>query len=116
MASTIASLVERLQPDTWRAQNAFCSEMQSALDTTLNFRGDNVEEVSVALNDWIRRYQPCLFGRIAAKQSAITYCLISEDSLYGDEAALRDYIHIVPTPAVGKCIDSDAAIENMAKR
>lgn len=91
MASTIALLMDKLQHDSG-AQNRFSPEMRSALDATLIFQPGNEDQVSVALNDWIRHYQPCLFGRIAAKQSAITYCLISEDELCGDESALAHHI------------------------
>src|SRR5208283_4707068 len=86
MLSEIAALMSRIEPDPWRLETGFSSEMRAALDVTLNSK--SVEEIESALTAWIRSYQPCLFGRIAAKQSAITYCLVTEEMLCGDETKL----------------------------
>lgn len=90
MSSEIEALMSRIEPDPWRSKTGFSSEMRAALDVTLNSK--SFEEIESALTAWIRKYQPCLFGRIAAKQSAITYCLITEEMLCGDEAKLKDHI------------------------
>jgi hypothetical protein len=90
MSSEIATLMSRIEPDPWRSKAGFSSEMRAALDVTLNSK--SVAEIESALNAWIRKYQPCLFGRIAAKQSAITYCIVSEEMLCGDEVKLKDHI------------------------
>jgi len=90
MSSEIEALMSRIEPDPWRSKTGFSSEMRAALDVTLNSK--SFEEIESALTAWIRKYQPCLFGRIAAKQSAITYCLITEEMLCGDEAKLKNHI------------------------
>jgi len=92
MSETIASLMDKLQPDEWRAEHGFSEEMSKALDKTLNFGAGKEQEVEATLNDWVRHYQPCLFGRIAAKEAAITYCLVNEDELCGSEVKLKDHI------------------------
>jgi hypothetical protein len=90
MPETIAVLLKNLDRDVWRERVGFSSEMQTVLDVTLRSRSE--EEITSALTGWIRNYQPCLFGRIAAKQSAITYCLITEEMLCGAEDELRSHI------------------------
>jgi len=92
MPETIASLMEKLVPDPWRVEHGFSDETAQALDLTLNFKVGKEREAEAVLNDWIRRYQPCLFGRIAAKEAAITYCLVSEDELCGSEVELASHI------------------------
>lgn len=92
MSETIASLMEKLMPDEWRAKHAFSPEMSRALDVTSVFRHGKEPEVEAVLNEWVRHHQPCLFGRIAAKESGITYCLVSEDQLCGNEVELTQYI------------------------
>jgi hypothetical protein len=90
MADTIAALMGGLEADAFRSQTRFSPEMQAALDRVLSSKSDN--DITTTLNSWISKYQPCLFGRIAAKQDAITYCLIPEEMLYGDETDLKRHI------------------------
>jgi hypothetical protein len=90
MAQTIAQMMETLEPDPWRGTNPFSPELQAMMDKTLDAKSD--DEVESAFNGWIRQNQPCLFGRIAAKRSAITYCLIREPTLLGQEADLKNHI------------------------
>jgi hypothetical protein len=90
MAETVKELMNALDHDVWRARVGFSPEVQAAIDVTLNSKSE--EDIKSALNGWIRSHQPCLFGRIAAKHSAITYCLIPEEMLCGDEKVLRDHI------------------------
>ena len=84
--------MDKLQPDPLRAKVGFSPEMRSALDISLAFEPGKEEEVSKELNEWVRKHQPCLFGRIVAKQSAIIHCLISENMLYGSEVELEKQI------------------------
>jgi len=92
MSATIGNLMTQLKADEWRAQTGFSPELQSTLDKTLEFRPGMEEGVAAALSEWIRHHQPCLFGRIHAKQMAISYCLICEDALCGDEGKLGNLI------------------------
>jgi hypothetical protein len=92
MPESIVALMEKLQPDPWRAHCGFSAEIQGALDKVLGFSPGSEQEATAILNDWIRHHQPCLFGRIAAKQAAITYCFITEDALYGGERELAKQI------------------------
>ena len=39
--------------------------------------GVSDESAIAALSEWLSRYQPCLFGRIAAKKGLIHYCLFA---------------------------------------
>lgn len=92
MSETIASLMDKLQPDEWRAERGFSDEMSKALDKTLKCGAGKEQELEAILNDWVRHHQPCLFGRIAAKEAAITYCFVTEDQLCGSEVELKDHI------------------------
>ncbi|MCU1303458.1 MAG: hypothetical protein JWQ87_3742 [Candidatus Sulfotelmatobacter sp.] len=90
MAGTLASLMNRLERDAWRDITGFSPEMLNAMDVTLG--NSSEDEIKAVLDAWIRKQQPCLFGRIAAKESAITYCLISERMLQGSEDELENHI------------------------
>ena len=99
MAEKIAALMERLQGDEWRTRKGFSPEIQAVIDTTLG--SSTQKDIESAFTGWIRAHQPCLFGRIAAKQKAITYCLISEEMLCSDEIELRNHIQNDPPPLDG---------------
>jgi hypothetical protein len=92
MVESISLLMEKLKTDPWRAEVGFSDELKRTMYIGLRFKPGQEDEVTRAFNDWIRKNQPCLFGRIAAKQCAITYCLISEEMLYGSEAEIETRI------------------------
>ncbi|MGO9564104.1 MAG: hypothetical protein ACLPPV_15765 [Candidatus Korobacteraceae bacterium] len=77
MAGEIASLMGEIEPDPWRAEVGFSPEVQAALDITLESPSD--ANLISTLNEWIAKYQPCLFGRIAAKTSSLSYCFVREE-------------------------------------
>jgi hypothetical protein len=83
--------MKELEQDLWRLDAGFSPEVKSALDAIL--RPEEPEESVVdVLNDWLARYQPCLFGRIAAKKGLISYCLIGEEELSDCDEALAEKI------------------------
>jgi hypothetical protein len=86
----IVSLMAAIESDPWRTKVGFSCELQDALNACLE--ANDVREITKILNKWISDHQPCLFGRIAAKQSAITYCLITEAMLVGSEDDLHKHI------------------------
>lgn len=92
MSESFVTLMENLRADEWRVNHPFSPATAQALDVVLKFRAGKERETEAILNDWVRQHQPCLFGRIAAKEAAITYCLVGEDQLLGSEIELKDYI------------------------
>jgi hypothetical protein len=90
MPDHIPSLMNELEADPWRARVGFSAEVQSAMDDSL--QTESTIEIASVFNKWISKYQPCLFGRIAARQSAIKYCFITENMLYGDESHVEQQI------------------------
>ena len=50
------------------------------------------EQQIEALNTWLLKYQPCVFGRVAARLNAVTYCILGEDDLRRDDAYVYERI------------------------
>lgn len=89
MSASLARLLDRFQPDEWRQANGFSLEMES-VHKILFANEAKADEKVEAINRWMQKYQPCLFGRAAASQHAIRYCLISEKEVRdGDETVRR---------------------------
>lgn len=87
MTSVLRDLFLQVTPDPWRATHAYTGEMKEAHEVLFRRREDAAE----VLNHWIRHYQPCLFGKIAAAGGLISYCVLTEDDLNTDER-VRDRI------------------------
>src|SRR5262249_30325904 len=88
---SVASTMEQLEADPWRIEHPFSPDLGPQLGVICN-EGATRDERIEALNAWLSRYQPCLFGRIAAKTNAITYCLLTEKDLRGSDQDLAKAI------------------------
>jgi hypothetical protein len=87
----VAELLGDLRQDPWREQVGFAPEVARANDLLLKPEIHATEARSV-LNDWLQKYQPCLFGRIAAKTGLISYCVLDENDLRGSDDAILNKI------------------------
>jgi hypothetical protein len=85
MATSISDLLSQLRPDRWRARQGFSFEVEEANREL--FRSDITDiQAEQVLSSWLQKHQPCLFGRIAAKLGAVSYCILNETDLHqGDE-------------------------------
>ncbi|OAI50257.1 hypothetical protein AYO44_17940 [Planctomycetaceae bacterium SCGC AG-212-F19] len=86
----------KLQKDAWRSQVGFSPEIgrtnQRLFDNTLSR-----EAREEALREWIQHHQPCLFGRIAAKNDLLSYCILTKSDLAGSDESIRDIIQAART-------------------
>jgi len=89
MPGSIRELMRELEPDPWRKEQGFSPEIESTLNELESAPLDAQVEI---LNRWIANHQPCLFGRIAAKHSAITYGLISDAALDQQDERIEELI------------------------
>lgn len=90
MATDLDALLSALTPDPWRAKVGFSDDMAAANERL--FAAPDAEAARTAISDWIGDHQPCLFGRMAARGDLISFCILTEEDLRGDRAALRDKI------------------------
>jgi dGTP triphosphohydrolase len=91
MPDDIAALIDRLEEDPWRAEVGFSPEVEGTLGRILK-PGLSDESIVEALNEWLAKHQPCLFGRIAAKHGLLSYCLLTEDDLSASDNSIKDKI------------------------
>src|SRR5690554_4481603 len=82
----IRDLLDDLTEDPWRQEHPF-SEPMRACQNVLFRAGASRAEKEQALNNWLSSTeQPCLFGRMEARQGRIAYCLLTEnDFQQGDD-------------------------------
>lgn len=91
MSHTIANLLTKLSPDPWRDMTPFSQELE-ACNRLIFAAGEDRAAIRCALNDWLRRHQPCLFGRLAARQELLGYCILSEADLSRSDEAICEQI------------------------
>jgi hypothetical protein len=89
MPVSLNELLQGFEEDSWRREVGFSPEVEAANERLFASTTD-VEKQREAINEWMRKYQPCLFGRAAATQNAIEYCILNEADLNrGDEFIQR---------------------------
>jgi len=80
--------------DSYRAKRAFSEDMEATQAILLSQRYDNRKKVRT-YRSWLESRQPCVFGRIAAKNKNVFICLLEEKDILqmrrGDDD-LRDTI------------------------
>jgi hypothetical protein len=81
----IRDLLDELPEDPWRQEHPFSGDVD-ACQQVLFRAGSSRSEMEQALNEWLAREQPCLFGRMEARQGRLAYCLLTENDLQrGDD-------------------------------
>jgi len=91
MTRSIAEIISRLTPDPWRAEVGFSADVASANVRLFNPAASEADRIAT-VNEWIQEYQPCLFGRIAAKKDFLSYCILTESDLQATDEVIRDKI------------------------
>src|SRR5689334_10700656 len=89
MPESLKKLYDSLERDNFRADRPFDEGMQVASSVILHAFA-RPDEQAAALSLWLQKYQPCLFGRIAAKADGIAYCFLTDrDILESDDHVER---------------------------
>jgi hypothetical protein len=96
MSNYISDLFTRLEEDSWRKEVGFSQHIQLAQQSLFANTVSDEDCVKV-LNEWLQRFQPCLFGRIAAKLGKISYCILQESDLRSPEEAIKKKIQSART-------------------
>jgi hypothetical protein len=91
MVNSVRTLLQNLEPDPWRAATGFSPAFHEAQEALLSPAIDDNERIAV-VSDWLQKHQPCLFGRIAAKNGFLSYCILNETDLQGSDELIRDKI------------------------
>jgi len=91
MPLSIQKLVDQLVQDPWRREQGFSPEIENCHRQLTKCKTD-FDTVGV-IREWVRSYQPCLFGRIAAAESdLLSFCIISDDDIDRGDRCVADKI------------------------
>jgi hypothetical protein len=88
--ATLSELLTELRVDPWREATGFSVEMNAAHD--ILFGAYPAEKRQRTLNEWIERWQPCLFGKIAAKLGAIRFCVVDQLTIDASDEKVSEAI------------------------
>ncbi len=91
MSETVLSCFSRLTPDPWRESAGFSDDIEAVHQELFSGERSDAHRVAV-LSKWIQTRQTCLFGRAAAKLSALSYCVLTEADLQESDEAIREKI------------------------
>jgi len=85
MSMELSRLRGQLTGDEWRKKNPFSRELETA-SQVINHPYSTDSEREIALGGWLRKYQPCTFGKLAARDNQIHYCFVTDADIdVGDE-------------------------------
>jgi hypothetical protein len=88
---TLFDLHRELREDPVRAGLPFSDDMATAARLMqLVYAADH--EIAEGLNNWCRVWQPCQFGRLAAKTDQIHFCIIREEEIAESDDYVREKI------------------------
>jgi hypothetical protein len=91
MSKTISQLLNEVKPDPWRNETGFSVDVADANKRLFDEKANSSDRAE-ALSGWLRKYQPCLFGRIAAKAGFLNYCILTEADLEAPDDSIREKI------------------------
>lgn len=87
---TISELYARLTDDPVRHRLGFDPAFEAAQTELLDARTD--DDRAAVLGRWLGTYQPCLFGKIAARRGMIEYVFLGESDFELGDTHVRDKI------------------------
>src|SRR5258708_27174761 len=87
---SIAELLSKVATDYWRGSVGFNPDIEAVHQRL--FQAFDETQAADLLGPWLQRYQPCLFGRIAARLNLITFCILTDADLQGNDDSIRDKI------------------------
>jgi hypothetical protein len=88
MTERIARLIDQLVADPWRTKVGFSEDIavaNEALYATAR-EGASIEPL---MDEWLLKYQPCLFGRIGARLHSLTYCVLNDADLQDSDESIN---------------------------
>lgn len=88
MTKSVSELVGLLQADPWRERTPFSEDFE-ATNQALLAPGATDEDRERAAAAWLQKWQPCLFGRVAARQRLVHYCFLTSDDLQGSDESIQ---------------------------
>lgn len=93
MANLVAQLFSQIETDPWRKETGFSADLMDAHNEIISAaQSTNREKIAEVLGRWLQRFQPCLFGRVAAKLGLIEYCVLLEEDLQKSDEEIMEII------------------------
>lgn len=78
--TSVAECFEWLSGDPWRIKHPFSDDLLQA-NALLHNTAATDDEIAECLNDWCLKRQSCQFGKVAAKQGRIHFCILREEAV-----------------------------------
>jgi hypothetical protein len=80
MSYELRDLYNQLKVDAWRKTNPFSDDIKVVHDLLFDPFATEFQRVE-QVSSWLQKFQPCLFGRIAAARDWLHFCLLTDKEL-----------------------------------
>lgn len=92
MADLTKTIIRHLTPDKWRQDFGFSQDIINAHGLLFDQTADKESKID-CLNNWVQKFQPCLFGTMAAGPSnLISYCILDDADLDRTDEEIADIV------------------------
>ncbi len=89
--ATLAKLHGQLKADPIRKKRPFSADLAEVQDQLCAQGLSDLDRFEI-LRPWLELNQPCLFGRLSAKQDRLGFCILTFDDIMDGDAHVRDKI------------------------
>jgi hypothetical protein len=92
-AAELAELLDQITPDSRRQGQPFSPDIEEC-HKEIFAPGKTRSEIEASLRGWLRTSpnQPCLFGRIAAGEGSISFCILTEGDVERGDAYVQEVV------------------------
>jgi hypothetical protein len=91
----LAETLSQLSPDHLRETTPFAADITAVQNAIWGL--DDYAELLRLISGWIAKFQPCLFGRIAAREGLLSFCVLNEADIARGDEFVRDRIQAART-------------------
>ena len=91
MSNTVFSHFSRLKADAWRQSVGFSEDIDD-LHKQIFSKDLSESDLLQLLSVWLQKKQTCLFGRVAARAGALSYCILTESDLAQPDELIAEKI------------------------
>ena len=81
-----------LEEDKWRKENPFSVELAKVQQILTHAYASDSQKIG-AMESWLQRHQPCVFGRIAAANHGMHFCILTDEDILNSDDHVASRIH-----------------------
>ncbi len=88
----LRELYDAMEEDQWRKANPFSTELALVQQILTHPYARDSDKID-AMESWLQRHQPCVFGRMAAITHGMHFCILTDEDIFTSDQHVKSRIH-----------------------